>query len=643
LVVDSVEPIETNVTTPFTRDTVRNAVRFDFEGHPRASNTFDWAMAALAALIVGGAYLDGWAHNHDKVDQSFFTPWHAILYGSIALNAAFMGFHLLMNHARGYPWRRALPAPYVLSFVGVVLFGAAGVTDMVWHILFGIEEDTEALVSPTHLALAASGVLIVVGPLRSALRGPVDETWRDLGPAVVSTGCIIALLAFMTQFAQPLSEHFTREETVFNALPDVYVMDKDGSNQRRITIDPEHWNGFAAWSPDGQRMVLTIGDPRNDGDSDLYVMNVDGSNVVQLTQTPGNDYSASWSPDGSKVAFISNTSADRQEIFNADVFVINADGSGLVRLTNSRGRAWGTSWSPDGKRIAFGSERDGGWRVYTMNADGSDQRRLTSGPGHDNAPSWSPDGKWIAFQHFDAGKPSIQVIGIDGTGTRALPESVGGSHPVWSPAGDQIAFVRFREDDSQIMVANADGMGVKDLTRGSGTFADLPSWSPDGTRILYMAQPGSVGRDFELTRRLGVASVLLQTALLMAPLLLIALRWRLPFGALTLIVFITGLLPVIVFDEYSFLPGILLSGLLADVLNQRLQPSTTPAWRLYAFAFLVPSAFYALYFLTLLVQGNVDWSVHLSAGAVVLAGVVGLLVSFMLVSPFRSADLPVEP
>src|SRR5690349_5840567 len=135
---------------------------------------------------------------------------------------------------------------------------------------------------------------------------------------------------------------------------------------------------------------------------------------------------------------------------NSEIYVINADGTGLLRLTNDAGRDVDPAWSPDGKRIAFASDRAGKSDIYVMNADGSNLVRLTQSAREDvrtgpsDAPAWSPDGRTIAFSSLRDGQFGIYVMNVDGDG--ANPTRVGfergwNAHPAWSPDGGQIAFV----------------------------------------------------------------------------------------------------------------------------------------------------------------------------------------------------------
>src|SRR5947209_1401824 len=99
---------------------------------------FDWIATVLFAILIGGVYLDGWAHNHGKVDNTFFTPWHAVLYSGLALVGIFLVVNLLLNHRKGYPWLEALPPGYSVSLLGLVVFGVGGWLDMILHILLRI-------------------------------------------------------------------------------------------------------------------------------------------------------------------------------------------------------------------------------------------------------------------------------------------------------------------------------------------------------------------------------------------------------------------------------------------------------------------------------------------------------------------------
>src|SRR6202022_1979778 len=125
-------------------------IRIMVRPRPLASASFNYAMAVLGLLFIGGLYLDGWAHNHHRVDKTFFTPWHAVFYSGFALLALFTLAALLRNRRAGYPWNNALPSAYAWTLAGIAIFVVSGIGDMIWHWLFGIEASVAALLSPTH-------------------------------------------------------------------------------------------------------------------------------------------------------------------------------------------------------------------------------------------------------------------------------------------------------------------------------------------------------------------------------------------------------------------------------------------------------------------------------------------------------------
>ncbi len=229
--------------------------------------------------------------------------------------------------------------------------------------------------------------------------------------------------------------------------------------------------------------VREIGNTQGGGwiDSEIFVMNADGTNEVRLTNNFVKDEDPNWSPDGRKIAFSSRSGG------NSEVYVMNADGTGLMNLTKNLAHDAAPSWSPDGRKIAFQSHRDGSIEIYVMNADGSNQKRLTYSPPRNSHPRWSPDGSKIVFESFrNGGNPEIYVMNADGSNQTRLTYTGDNGGPDWSPDGRMIAFNSTRDGNYNIYLMNADGSNQRPLTNNPAEDYS-PVWSPNGDWIAFVS------------------------------------------------------------------------------------------------------------------------------------------------------------
>ncbi|MBI4743578.1 MAG: PD40 domain-containing protein [Actinobacteria bacterium] len=189
---------------------------------------------------------------------------------------------------------------------------------------------------------------------------------------------------------------------------DIWVMNADGSNQTQLTTALGH-DAHPDWSPDGSKIVFHS---NRTGNNDIWIMNTDGTNQMQLTSDSAGDAHPNYNADGTKIAFQSNRAGSQ------DIWVMNSDGTNLVQLTTGLAQETHLSWSPDGTKIAYDSNISGNWDIWVMNADGSDKTQLTTNLANDKNPDWSSDGFQIVFDSNRSGNQDIwtMILSINAPG-----------------------------------------------------------------------------------------------------------------------------------------------------------------------------------------------------------------------------------
>ena len=249
---------------------------------------------------------------------------------------------------------------------------------------------------------------------------------------------------------------------------ELYMMDYDGRNQTRLTFNRVK-DYMPAISPDGKSIAYTS---YRGTKAALYVFNPYEGTHVEV-HGGGTNWAPCFSPDGRRLAFSSTVDQG-----NSELYVANSDGSRPRRITYNRSADTAPCWSPNSRQIAFTSDRGGTPHIYIMDAQGGNPRRVSFSGSYHDAPAWSPDGDRIAYvsrvdQIFD-----IYVLNIRTEQIVKFTESFArNEYPNWSPDGRHIIFTSDRTRKVQIYTMDYDGRNLKQLTFTGDN--KLPDWSKE--------------------------------------------------------------------------------------------------------------------------------------------------------------------
>lgn len=250
---------------------------------------------------------------------------------------------------------------------------------------------------------------------------------------------------------------------------ELYLMDYDGRNQRRISAH-KSTSGYSSWSPTGDAIAYIS---YFSGSAGIYYVDLATSRKVPIYTEGVLNISPSFSPDGKEVAF-----AHASEGANIDIYTCPRECQSPRRLTRRAGIDTNPAWSPDGKQIAFTSDRSGRPNIYVMAVDGSNVRRISFEGDYNEGANWRPDGTHLVYASRRATRGPFQIVetSLVDLGTRVVlagPDSY--EEPCYSPDGRRILFTVRRGRDSQVHVVDADGTNQRQLTHEGNNMG--PAWS----------------------------------------------------------------------------------------------------------------------------------------------------------------------
>lgn len=236
-------------------------------------------------------------------------------------------------------------------------------------------------------------------------------------------------------------------------------------------------------------------DSDRDGNLEIYVMDPDGGNLQNLSNNPGDDRNAVWSPDGSQIAFVSNRENDQDG--GQHIYVMDADGSNVRQLTGSIFNVSDyPDWSHDGNSIVFSSAVNGNSDIFVMKANGTGEPlNLTNSDRQDFQPVWSPDDSQIAWLTGNDGNSDLFIMNADGSGVKQLTENGGVYNAVWTIDGQLFLHWENQEYGCFNCVMDTDGSNIIDAGGKGEIQRYVPFWTLDGDRVELTSADINNGND----------------------------------------------------------------------------------------------------------------------------------------------------
>lgn len=281
-------------------------------------------------------------------------------------------------------------------------------------------------------------------------------------------------------FGDEIMTFFTKQPGIFstqivtvrkiNKTKQIYLVDFDG-HESRVLLNNSTINLLPSWSADGKYIFFTSYMNNN---PDLYRINSDdGRKLLKISSFRGLNVGASPSADGKKLALTLSKDG------NSEIYIMNVDGSQLRRITHSHAIDSSPTWAPDSRTLAFVSDRSGFPQIYRVDINGGAPVRLTFQGNYNQSPAWSPKGDRVAFCGRDE-RLVFDLFLVDPATreiTRMTQDEGNNEDPSWSPDGRHIVFSSTRKGGSRLYIMNANGSNQRKITDQKGSFS-TPKWSP---------------------------------------------------------------------------------------------------------------------------------------------------------------------
>ena len=275
--------------------------------------------------------------------------------------------------------------------------------------------------------------------------------------------------------ANDIIKHFTGKEGLFlstivfvsdrDGSKDIYAMDFDGRNVRRLTSVRS-----LALSPSGSRSGKVAYTSYGKLFPAIWLMNADGQDKREVPTGIGLNASPSLSPDATQIAFAGSVRG------TTDIYVVSAGGGGVRRLTTTRAIEASPAWSPTGRQILYTSDQSGSPQIHTVDPEGSGARRVTFAGNWNDEASWSPDGARLAFACRNEGDFNICLMDFATGQTVQLTAEGSNGHPNWSPDGEKIVYSSRRGGRTHIYTMDLNGQNKRQLTESGNNLQ--PTWLP---------------------------------------------------------------------------------------------------------------------------------------------------------------------